>query len=108
MFQNGMRARAAVVGPALPAALAEKFEGTNAVLVGALGPRQREVVRLAYAQSLRNMWVMYTAVAGLGLGLGLVARAFITERTLRETHVEVGTGVIAVEWMAVEVKPVVP
>jgi len=63
------------------------------------------------------MWVMYTAVAGLGL----VARAFITERTLRDTHVEVEMGVkapldaegvelrgIAVEGMAVKVKPVVP
>ena len=50
-----------MVGPALPAALAEKFEGANAVanvvLVGTLGLRQREVVRLAYAQSLWNMWV---------------------------------------------------
>ena len=60
---------------------------------------------------------MYAAV----VGLGLVARAFITERTLRETHVEVETGVkapldtegveltgIAVEGVAAEVKPVVP
>ena len=81
-----------MVGPVLPAALADKFEGAsavaNAVLVGTLGPRQREVVRLAYAQSLRNMWVMYVAVVGLGLVVG----AFITKRTLSETHVEVGTG----------------
>jgi len=101
--------------------LAEKCEGANAVanavLVRTLGPRQREVVKLACAQSLRNMWVMYAVVAGLGL----VAGAFTTERTLSETYVEVETRVkapldaegvelrgIAVEGMAVEVKPVVP
>ena len=81
-----------MVGPVLSAALVEKFEGANAVahavLVRTLGPRRREVVRLAYAQSLRNMWVMYVAVAGLGLVVG----AFITKRTLSETHVEVETG----------------
>lgn len=101
--------------------LAEKFEGANAVanavLVRTLGPRQREAVRLAYAQSLRNMWVMYAAVAGLGL----VAGAFTTERTLSETYVEVETrakapldaeGVelrgMTVGGMAVEVEPAVP
>ena len=116
-----MRARAAVVRPALPAALVEKFEGANvvanAVVIGTLGPRQREVVRLAYVQGLRNMWVMYAVV----VGLGLVAGAFITERTLSETYVGVEIGAkapldaegvklrgMAVEGMAVEVEPAVP
>lgn len=50
---------------------------------------QREAVKAAFAHSLRNMWILMTAMAGIGLVLSL----FIARAHLSKEHTETRTGI---------------
>lgn len=50
---------------------------------------QREAVKEAFAYSLRNMWILMTAVAGVGL----LVSVFVARTHLSEDHVETTTGI---------------
>jgi MFS family permease len=50
---------------------------------------QRGAVREAYAWSMRNMWIFYTAVSSLAV----ISCAFIKRHHLRSDHVETRTGI---------------
>jgi hypothetical protein len=94
VFQNGMHLRE----PKLQAAglsphTASLFTGTaaaaNVMLISALPTsQQQEVVKEAFAWSLRNMWILYAGVAVCGL----VASFFIEKQVLGRHHVETKTG----------------
>ena len=50
---------------------------------------QRRAVQDAFAWSLRNMWICFTAVAALGL----LVSAFIKHKDLKKEHTETRTGI---------------
>ncbi|KAL2154644.1 hypothetical protein VTH82DRAFT_3320 [Thermothelomyces myriococcoides] len=92
VFQNGMERRHARLAEQIGPEAARLLSGRNAAssvgLVGELPPAQRSVARAAYFASLRGMYVMYVAFAGLGL---LVA-CLVGSRRLSKVHTEHKTG----------------
>ncbi|KAL4784687.1 major facilitator superfamily domain-containing protein [Aspergillus varians] len=94
VFQNSMLMKRSLLSDAgLSATLQEDFTGAEAAanvlaVKDVADPLQRLAVKQAFAWSIRNIWIMYTAIAGLGL----VASVFITKRQLSREHVETKTG----------------
>jgi hypothetical protein len=77
-----MEAHSAAIEAAVGHDLGAKFSGSgagaNVGLVVGLENGQRDVVRIAYASSLREMWILYACTAAVGL----VASAFIGKQSL--------------------------
>ncbi|RAL03639.1 MDR family MFS transporter [Aspergillus ibericus CBS 121593] len=94
VFQNSMDMQQGSLSAAgLSSSLLKEFSGTEAAAnVNAVrsvqDPTQRRAVADAYAWSLRNMWILYAAMAACGF----VASAFITRQHLSDEHVETKTG----------------
>lgn len=92
VFQNEMKKHAAALRAALPAAAAAQLSGgsagANVGLVDALPAAPRDVVRAAFAQSLRTDWIMYTAFSAVGLLVGFL----ITKQKLSAAHETTKTG----------------
>jgi hypothetical protein len=94
LFQNGMnlqRGKLQISG--LPASLISMFSGheaeANVVLIGTIkDATQRLVVKEGYSASIKNLWIMYTAISGCTL----VASLFIRKSMLSTDHVETMTG----------------
>ena len=82
LFQNGMEAHSTAIEAAVGHDMASKFSGggagANVGLVVGLKGGQRDVVRVAYASSLREMWILYACTAAVGL----IASAFIGKQSL--------------------------
>jgi hypothetical protein len=104
LFQNSMTLRKPFLREAgLSPALTEQFAGpdaaANVLLLQTsssslssspqLDPLQKQAVKDAFAWSLRNMWIVYTCVAAVGL----VASLFISRRSLSKEHHETRTGI---------------
>ena len=97
LFQNSMDLRVlSLASPpiSLPSNITDPLAGgdaaANVFLVSDIqDPAQRAAVREAYAWSMRNMWIMYTGIAALGV----VASLFIKRHHLRKDHVEMRTGI---------------
>ena len=72
--------------------LANQLSGSSAggsvTVVGALQGEQGDVARSAYWNSLRTMFILYTAVSGVGL----LISPFVGQRTLSKDHKEHKTG----------------
>ncbi|KAL2137263.1 hypothetical protein VTI74DRAFT_4994 [Chaetomium olivicolor] len=92
VFQNGMQQRYPRLLEELGPEVANLLSGSNAAssvgLVDQLPDDQRQLAREAYAGSLRTMYIMYVAFAGLGL---LVA-FLVGSRQLSKDHTEHKTG----------------
>ncbi|KAI1091818.1 MFS general substrate transporter [Rostrohypoxylon terebratum] len=92
VFQNGMQRQyptlLAQLGPELAAQLSGGSAGGNVALVASLPGEQGEIARTAYWNSLRDMYIMYTAIAAVGL----LVSPFISQRTLSREHQEHKTG----------------
>ncbi|KAL2831835.1 major facilitator superfamily domain-containing protein [Aspergillus cavernicola] len=94
VFQNSMLTRKSHLGDAgLSDTLQEEFTGAeaaaNVLAVKEIAdPLQRRAVKEGFAWSIRNIWILYTALAAVGL----IASAFITKRRLSREHVETKTG----------------
>lgn len=94
VFQNGMAAqKPGLRAVGLDAELVEQLAGAEAAanveLIGTIGDAgQRVAVQNAYADSLRNMFIMYCAIAGVGL----LASVLVKHRHLSTEHVETKTG----------------
>jgi hypothetical protein len=73
LFQNGIEAHSTSIETAVGG-------GANVGLIEALPDAQRVVRKIAYAESLRDMWILYTCTAGLGL----LASIFIGKQPLPE------------------------
>jgi hypothetical protein len=91
VFQNAMAKRLpqlTAVDPAAAARLGGFNAAASAGLVKGLPPAAREVARTIFALSLRDMWIMYTAFAFLGLCFSLL----ITRQRLDHKHQVTKTG----------------
>ncbi|KAI0178575.1 MFS general substrate transporter [Hypoxylon sp. FL1284] len=92
VFQNGMERQyptlLAQLGPELAGQLSGGSAGGNVGLVASLPGNQGAIARAAYWNSLRDMYIMYTAFAGVGLLMSF----FISQRKLSKDHQEHKTG----------------
>ncbi|KAL4902571.1 hypothetical protein BDW74DRAFT_158044 [Aspergillus multicolor] len=106
VFQNSMHMEKGVLQDAgLSATLQEDFSGAEAA-ANVLAVKdiedslQRHAVKSAFAWSIRNIFILYTALAGVGL----VASFFIVKRQLSQEHVETKTGLKEKEKGALDVQ----
>ncbi|KAJ5522820.1 Efflux pump dotC [Penicillium frequentans] len=94
VFQNSMGERkASLLATGMSETLANQMTGDSAeanieYIKDIQDPVQLLAVRGAFAWSMRNMWILYTCMSGLGL----VCSFFILKTRLREDHVETVTG----------------
>jgi hypothetical protein len=92
VFQNEMQKRypalVAALGLQTANALSGGSAGASVGLVKQLPPAQRAIARNAFYQSLRTMWIMYVAFAGLGLLISF----FIGNQKLSKEHQVTKTG----------------
>lgn len=94
VFQNSMVLRRPLLqDTGLSPTLQEDFTGAeaaaNVLAVKDLSdPLQRLSVQRAFAWSIRNIWILYTALAAVGL----LGSFFLTRRQLSAEHVETTTG----------------
>lgn len=94
VFQNSMGERkASLLATGMSDTLANQMTGDSAeanieYIKDIQDPVQLLAVQGAFAWSMRNMWILYTCMSGLGL----VCSFFILKTRLREDHVETVTG----------------
>ena len=92
VFQNEMQKRYPSLVAALGRSTANELSGGSAGasvgIVKQLPPAQRVIARDAFFHSLRTMWVMYVAFAGLGVFISL----FIGNQKLSKEHQVTKTG----------------
>jgi hypothetical protein len=92
VFQNEMQKRYASLVASLGSSIANELSGGSAGasvgIVAQLPPAQRAIARDAFFQSLRTMWIMYVAFAGLGVVISL----FIGNQKLSKEHQVTKTG----------------
>ncbi|XXH03063.1 hypothetical protein Hte_009453 [Hypoxylon texense] len=92
VFQNGMERQypmlLAQLGPELAGQLSGGSAGGNVGLVASLPGVQGQIARAAYWNSLRDMYIMYAAFAGVGL----IISPFVSQRKLSKEHHEHKTG----------------
>jgi hypothetical protein len=93
VFQNSMKMRGPfLLAAGIPKNVTEMLSGAdaaaNVMLVGTLPTGQKAAAKEAFAWSLRNMWILYVVVAGLGF----VGAFFVGEKVLERGHTETVTG----------------
>jgi len=97
VFQNSMDLQSDRLSRAgLPAHIVEALSGKEAAANVALASQlpdglQQQAVKEAFAFAIRNMWIMYTVLAGLGVLSGF----FVGKAKLSSEHVETVTGIRA-------------
>ncbi|KAI5468040.1 major facilitator superfamily domain-containing protein [Mariannaea sp. PMI_226] len=79
LFQNEFKKQTQILIDHLGPDLARLFNGASASahvnIIKTLPPEAQLVVRNAFFETLKKMWIMYAAVSGLGLLLGFFIRA---------------------------------
>lgn len=104
VFQNQMAKKSAkltrVLGPQLAQQLGGAGAGANTRLIDSLPPDERRPVRVAFANSLQPMWVMYTCFAAVGFAFAFLIR----RKVLSAQHTETKTGIEAERENAAERK----
>ena len=97
VFQNEMSKRqgilAAALGPQLAARLGGGAAGANTEVIRTLPPGQRDVVHTVFTESLRCVWIMYTAFSAAGLAICFL----VGNNKLSRDHKETKTGLEAEE-----------
>ncbi|KAI0435025.1 multidrug resistance protein fnx1 [Xylaria sp. FL1042] len=92
VFQNGMQRQyptlLAELGPELANQLSGSSAAANVGLVANLSGEQGRVARGAFSNSLREMFIVFTAISALGL----VVSPFVGQRKLSKQHTEYKTG----------------
>lgn len=94
VFQNSMvRMKGSLLASGMSNELAERLSGADAAaniefIRTIQNPTQLLAVRRAFAVSMRDMWILYTCMAGLGV----VFSGFILKTRLNKDHVETVTG----------------
>jgi MFS family permease len=97
IFQNSMEIQVSSLtsppinlSPDMTSLLSGGAAAANVVVIGTIEDQaQKLAVKEAFAWSLRNMWIMYTAISALSV----VASGFIQRHTLSKEHVETRTGI---------------
>lgn len=96
VFQNQIKSRShdiiAAVGPEVGNKLDGPAAGANVGLVKGLPHTQRKVIHSAFADSLRDLWIMYTAVSVIAL---LIMPFIGAKAKLTDEHKETRTGLEA-------------
>ena len=97
VFQNGMQGQSQQLEAALGRATADKLTGgeaaANVFVLKELHGEGLRVAKMAFAKSLRDMWIMYACMSALGL----IASAFIGKRVRSREHIETKTGLQAMK-----------
>ncbi|RDW68865.1 MDR family MFS transporter [Aspergillus mulundensis] len=99
VFRDGMESQqSALLAAGIDETIVRRLSGSNAaanvdVVKRLSSEAQRHVVVSVFSQSLRNMFIFYTAIAGVALLAGFSIR----HREMREGHVETRTGVEELE-----------
>jgi hypothetical protein len=94
VFQNSMANERKLLQQAdLMDEVVERLTGASAaasteIIKTISDPLKVQVVANAFSSSLRNMWIMYTCMAGIAL----VASMFVVNQPLSEEHTETRTG----------------
>ncbi|KAJ5129717.1 uncharacterized protein N7515_005756 [Penicillium bovifimosum] len=94
VFQNSMNQRQSdLLASGMSAAMAAQMSGDSAAasiesIKEITDPAQLRAVREAFAWSLRNMWILYTCMSGVGVFFSV----FIFGAKLNKEHVETRTG----------------
>jgi EmrB/QacA subfamily drug resistance transporter len=92
VFQNEMTKHqdtlVAILGPELAIELGGPAAGAHTQLVRALPQAQRDALHVVFADSIKWLWVMYTAFSGASL----VICMFIPQKKLTDEHKETETG----------------
>jgi len=92
VFQNEMQKKRpileAALGPTVAALLSGGSAGANVEIVKNLPEAQKVVARQAFYESLRTMWIIYVAFAGLGLVISMA----VGKKELSNEHAVVKTG----------------
>lgn len=91
VFSNSMDAQHnKLIRAGLPSSVLEMLSGKHAAAnVGLANGQYQDVVRSAFAAGMRNMWIVYTALAAVGVVSGL----FVGEGSLSREHTETVTGI---------------
>lgn len=95
VIQNSMaKQKGNLIEAGLSRTLIQDFAGGDAaanveIIKTIANDGQREAVKAAFAYSLRNMWILMTAM----VGVGLVASIFVAQAHLSKEHVETKTGI---------------
>lgn len=97
IFQNGMQKRASTLVAALGPDVASELSGGSATanvrLISQLPAAQQQIIKTAFWQSLRIMWIVFTSFAGVTLFAGL----FIVHKKLSTQYTASRTGLKAEE-----------
>lgn len=97
VFQNCMQKQypslLAQLGPDTANLLTGGNAGASVGLVAKIPGHAGEVAREAYWSSLKTMYILYVAFAGLGMAISFM----VTSRTLSKQHEEAKTGLKAME-----------
>jgi EmrB/QacA subfamily drug resistance transporter len=100
IFQNEMQKQyptlLASLGPDIANQLSGGSAGSAVGMVGSLQGEQGEIAREAFWNSLRTMYIIYTAIAGVGL----LISPLIGQRTLSTEHKEHKTGLKSLQAQA--------
>lgn len=72
--------------------------GSTTDFVKSLPPEQKQAVNVAYTESLKTMWIFYTAFAAFGILISL----FITRKELSTKHEKARTGIAEQERVRLE------
>lgn len=94
VFQNSMDVRSSQLRAAgLPTELVEALSGrhaaANVMLTHTIQDEgHKQLVKAAFAWSLRNMWIMYTGLSFLGV----ISGVFVKQKRLSKEHTETITG----------------
>lgn len=94
VFQNSMsQMKPKLLASGMTESMATRMSGDSAIahvdfIKTVRNTTQLQAVREAFAWSLRNMWILYTGMCGVGI----FACAFMTKAQLHKEHVETRTG----------------
>lgn len=101
---NGLKNKESYLSRFLPADVAQRIAtssfGASATYVKSLPQDQKYAVDVAYTDSLKTMWIFYTAFSAAGILISL----FITRKELSSTHEKARTGIAEQERVRLEEK----
>ena len=89
-----------VLGPELARRLSSSSFSATTGIIRTLNSAERHAVNIAYTNSLRTMWIFYTAFAALSIVVSL----FITKKELSRVHEKGSTGLQEQERVRQEVR----
>ncbi|KEF60059.1 DNA repair protein RAD50 [Exophiala aquamarina CBS 119918] len=104
IMSNELSKKQSYLSQYLPVDVAQRLAassfGSTTDFVKSLPPEQKQAVNVAYTESLKTMWIFYTAFAAFGILISL----FITRKELSSKHEKARTGIAEQERVRLEEK----